>query len=180
MGEARVPETAETTLMGWRVVVRQPVAAMVGQMERQRRELFFHVLTGSMIGLLVLGWGGWHWGGPLERLAGQAERVEDVGDFVALVPASAPTEVRLLGTLVERLARSVHAGRRALAEARQGPGGTGRRAHQRTGKRSTKSCPNNATRRKRPCSEARVSRQREPRDSYATECHRRHHTLVAS
>ncbi|MFC7410200.1 sensor domain-containing diguanylate cyclase [Hydrogenophaga atypica] len=109
-----VPEAGPASPLGWRVVVRQPLTAALGDLVDLQRAVLGVTLLASLVFLLLTWWGARIISRPLEVLTGLALRVERGEEDVVLDAGARSAEVRALSTALKGMAATLIARRQAL------------------------------------------------------------------
>ena len=109
-----VPEAGPASPLGWRVVVRQPLTAALGDLVDLQRAVLGVTLLASLVFLLLAWWGARIISRPLEVLTGLALRVERGEEDVVLDAGARSAEVRALSTALKGMAATLIARRQAL------------------------------------------------------------------
>ncbi len=116
---AAVPGRGPQTDLGWTVLVRQPAALALAEVERARRTIWqaggAAVLAGMLLAWFALG----RFGRPLAEIADAARRIEG-GDLHAGIPVSRrSSELEQLSTALAGMTRTLIGREQALTEAKE-------------------------------------------------------------
>ncbi|MBV8659639.1 MAG: diguanylate cyclase [Burkholderiales bacterium] len=113
--EADIPGHEETDL-GWRVIVRQPVALALATVTSLRVALMVFAALTTLVLMILVYRGAARFSKPVEQLAGLARRIEAGHEDVSLRVESSTTEMVQLTTSLTNMTGMLIARRQALEE----------------------------------------------------------------